>query len=211
MQPVPKRHRRVRRSALAALLLAAMSVGCAGAHRLSLVTGAPLADHPRVALLPLENLSGAADAGESMSRLLGTELTARGWCELVDIGQVRGALRRLRVRNTAALSLDDLRSLGDSLRVHYVLTGSVLERGTTNTDDGPVPTVATTLKLLETPSGRVVWAKALALTGKDHETVFGYGRETDPARLDARLVDEMLADFKRLTEAFPEAGRVGNK
>lgn len=193
------------------LLVAALSPGCAGPQRLSHTNATPLAAHPRIALLPLENLSGAADAGEALSRVLGTELTSRGWCELVDVGQVQGTLRKQRVRNTAVLSLDQLHSLGDSLDVPYVLTGTVLEHGETHTDEGPIPAVAATLKLLEVSSGRVLWAKALSLTGKDRETVFGFGRETDPARLDARLVDLMLLDLKQLAGRDPGSDRGGSK
>jgi TolB-like protein len=192
--------------AIAILAVAGLSLGCAGSRRLTHVTGAPLADHPRVAVLPLENLSGAPDAGDAMTRLLGAELAARGWCEVVDIGQVQGVLRGLRVRNTAVLSLDQLRALGDSLGVRFLLTGSVLEHTMTGTEEGRIPVSAVTLKLLETPGGRVVWAKALAVTGKDRETLFGYGRETDPVRLDAGLVDDMLRDLGRLATPSPTRG-----
>lgn len=199
------------RIGLAGLALALLASACAGPQRLAALADAPLADHPRVALLTLENLSGAPDAGESMTRLLGTEIVARGLCDLVDIGQVQGTLRRLRVRNTAVLTLDQLHSLGDSLGVRFILTGSLLEHGTISTEDGPIPTVAATLKLIEAASGRVVWAKSLSLTGKDRETVFGYGREIDAGRLDGRLVDGMLLDFKRLTVALPAKGRGGKR
>ncbi len=194
------------RVTIATLALLGLALGCAAPQRLSVVTGAPLANHPRVALPPLENLSASPDVGDVMARLIGAELPARGWCEVVDLGQVQGVLRRLRVRNPAVLSLDQLHTLGDSLGVRYLLTGTVLEHGTTPTEDGPVPVSSVTLKLLDVTGGRVVWAKALAYTGKDRETVFGYGREVDPAKLDTRLVDDMMRDLGRLAAAVPEKG-----
>lgn len=194
----------------AALTLALLLAGCAGPQRLSVVSGTPLTSGSRVALLTLENLSGAPDVGEIMTRRLGTELASRGLCELVDIGQAQGAVRRLRVRNTAVLSLAQIRSLGDSLGASHLLTGSVLEHGTLATEDGQIPTSGAALKLIEVATGRVVWAKSLSLTGKDKETVFGYGREIDAGRLDARLVDEMLNDFKRLVGALPAKGQGDN-
>lgn len=200
-----------RRLAVASLALVALSLSCAAPRRISFAGGAPLSDHPRIALLPLENLSGAADAGDALTRLLGAELSSRGWCDLVDIGQVQGAMRTLRARNAAALSLEQLAALGDTLRVRYVLTGSLLEHKIVNTDDGPTPAVAVTLKLLDPTTGRIVWAKAIARSGRDRETVFGYGRQDDPLKLDAVLVDEMLADFGRLAGAAPAAGGKGKK
>jgi TolB-like protein len=195
--PLASRPRTSRRCV--ALAVAMLLAGCAGPQRLAVVAGAPLAQHPRIGLLTLENLSGAPDAGERLTRLLGAEITSRGLCELVDIGQVQGALRRLRIRNTAVMSLEQVRSLGDSLGARYLLTGSVLEHATLQTDDGPIPTAGAALKLIDVASGHVVWAKSLSVTGKDRETVFGYGREIDAGKLDARLVDEMLADFTRLS------------
>ena len=104
-----------------------------------------------------------------------------------------------------------MHTLADSLSVRFVLAGSVLEHKATNTDEGTIPAAAMTLKLLDSSSGRVVWAKALAVTGKDRETLFGYGRENDPLQLDARLVDEMLNDFGRLASASPAKGTEGKK
>jgi TolB-like protein len=202
---------RVWRPLVCGFALLWLAPACAGPQRSTPITGGPLADHPRVALLTLENLSGAPDAGESLTRLLGAEITARGLCELVDIGQVQGTLRRLRVRNTAVLSLDQLHSLGDSLGVRFVLTGSVLEHGTISTEDGPIPTVGAALKLIDVTSGRVTWAKSRSFTGKDRETVFGYGREIDPGRLDARLVDDLLVDLARLGGVRPAKAMEGKQ
>ncbi|MBI5710478.1 MAG: hypothetical protein HZC42_09275 [Candidatus Eisenbacteria bacterium] len=193
--------RRVLRGPGCLALAAALLAGCASAppraRGVRAVTGLPV----RVALLPLENLTGNADAGNLMTRILFVELVRTHACEVVEAGIVDTAVVELRIRNGGSLSAAELRGLGSMLDVRYVLAGTVLESGSARTPDGDVPTLGVALKLLDVGSGRVVWAQMRFRTGDDRETVFGWGREKDPQRLAAALAADVLKDF-----SIPGAG-----
>ena len=185
--------------------------GCAAPQRFSAFTGSPLAGRPRVALLPLENLSGNVDAADALTHVFFTELAATQLCELADMGDVQRAMRRIRIRSTGSPTSEQVRQLGDSLRVKYVLCGTLLEQGSLSTSDGNVPALSAAFKLLEVPLARVIWGKMLTLTGEDHATVFGWGLVRDPNRLASELAVDLIKDLRRLAvEPKPEKER-GNK
>lgn len=183
------------RRVAACALLAILVAGCAGTGRRSDSGGTVPTDHPRAALLPFENLSGREEQGRVFTQVFLVELVRSGACEMVEPGQVDQALDRLGIRATGSLSSDQLRQLGDSLGVRYVFLGSVLEAGTVKTWDGDLPSAGAALRMVETSSGRVVWAGLKVRTGDDGETVFGWGREQSAQRLVTSLAKEMLATF----------------
>jgi hypothetical protein len=100
-------------------------------------------------------------------------------------------------------------AVGESLKVSYVMLGSVLESGRVRTADGETPAVGASLRLVETATGRVAWANVRVLTGDDRETVFGWGRERSAERLLTNLADEMLRDFRRAGDARRERATKG--
>jgi TolB-like protein len=189
-----------------ALLLAATS--CAASRQLSHIEGTPLAGHPRVAVLPLENLSGTVDAGRSLTQIVVAELAASGICDVVETGNAERAVRVLRIRDTSAPTTAEVRALGDTLGAKFLLCGVVLEQARIDTPDGDIPTIAAAFKLLEVPTARVIWGKVVVRTGEDHETLFGWGRVTDGSRVASQLATDAIADMRRLagSPAKPASG-----
>jgi hypothetical protein len=185
----------------ALLLLLVLGAGCAGTRPepVAQVTTGP---RPRVALLPLENLTLREDASTVMTRVLFVELVRGGTCDLVEPGEVEAVMESLRVRPTGSLTTELRSRFGALLRVDHLVVGSVLESGVSHTPDGDVPAVAVVLRLIEAASGRVEWADACVRTGDDRERVFGWGRETDPNRLASALATDILRSF-----SIPAAAR----
>ena len=188
----------VRGGALALLVVLGFG-GCAAPRQLSRFQGTPLAGHPRVAVLPLENLSGTLDAGRSLTQVFVAELVSAGICDVVETGNVESAVRALRVRDTNAPTTDQVRALGDTLGARFLLCGVVLEHGDLETPDGKIPAIGVAMKLLEVPTARVAWAKVLVRTGDDRESLFGWGRVPDASRVGAALAAEIIRDLRRLT------------
>lgn len=183
------------RGALGGLGLALLVAGCA-ATRPAVVPPRPPGPLPRVALLPLEDLSGRADAGTVFGRILFVELVRTGACEVIESGLVEAAAESLRIRNAGSLAHEDVRALGDRLDARFLLLGSLLESGTVRTQAGDVPSVGIALKLLDAGTARVLWAAARFRTGEDRETVFGWGRQHDRQQLAADLAADVLKDFR---------------
>jgi len=186
---------RVRGAWLAVVALLAL-VGCAAGGRPREHAGAVPTDHPRIALLPFDNLSGREEQERLFTQTFLASLAKTGACDVVDLGRVETLLETLRIRSAGSLSPAQMAAVGDSLDVRYVLIGSVLEAGKVRTDDGETPTMGASLRLVDVGTGRVIWADVHVVTGDDRETVFGWGRERSPERLLVRLAEEMLRDFR---------------
>jgi TolB-like protein len=179
---------------LVAVALCALPAACAHAPRPLPMPG-PGASLPRVAVVPLENLSTLAEAGDRLTRLIFTGLVRTGRCEVVEAGDVDRAMEDLRIRPVGTLTREELGGLRDSLHVDYVLAGSVLEAGTLHTPDGDVPALAVALKLLDARTGRVIWAQMKARSGEDRETIFGWGRVLDREAVATELTTDLFEDF----------------
>jgi TolB-like protein len=169
-------------------------------------------DHPRAALLPFENLSGREEQADLFRKVFFAKLAETGAFQMVEPGQVDAVLDSLRLRAAGgSLTLEDLKRVSAALHAPCLLLGSVLESGTVRTGDADVPSAGAALRLVDARTGNVLWAGVHFRTGEDRETVFGWGRETDAARLIATLADDMLADFRRAGEAAQSRLTRGDK
>ena len=185
--------------AVAGLAAVATLEGCGGASSRMLRSGVPLPGRARVAVVPLEDLSGEAAAAVGFTRMLYAELVRTGTCDVPETGIVEDVMDSLGIRNGGSLRRDQVRLLGERLHVEYLLTGTLVESGSVKTGDGEVPAVGAALKLIEVATTRAVWALVRFRTGEDRETVFGWGRERNPQILAGALAHEMIADLAILT------------
>lgn len=175
---------------LAALL--ALALGCS-AHQPPHAAAVPASGvRPRVAVLPLEDLTGQTGAADRMTRVLFTVLAQTGAYEVVEPGTVDMALSDARVRSTGMLSREQIQMLTKELETRWLLTGSALEFGHVRTPDGEVPSVGIALRLIDGESGRVRWADQRYRNGDDRETVFGWGHESDADRLAQHTMTELV-------------------
>ncbi len=160
------------------------------------VAGAVPTDHPRTALIPFENLAGREEQSEIFTKVFFAQLVASGSLDMVDPTQVDAAMDSLDIRSATSMTPLGLRTLADTLHARYLLLGSVLESGSIQTGNGPVPAVGAALRMVEPTNGRVVWAAAHFRSGEDRETVFGWGRVMSTERLISELASDMLQDFR---------------
>lgn len=183
--------RRASRTVLALLL--ATGVGCAGGRGPE-PASAPAAAGARtkLAVLPLEDLSGQSGAADRMTRVLFTELVRVGTYEVLEPGAVDEALSDARVRSTGMLSREQIESLSTQLGTRWLLTGSALEFGHVRTPDGDVPSVGIALRLIDGHTGRVRWADQRYRNGDDRESVFGWGHESDADRLAQATLTDLI-------------------
>jgi TolB-like protein len=187
---MPGARRAAPRLLLAPLLAAAL--GCA-AHKPPPAAAVPVAGPPqKLAVLPLEDLSGQSGAADRMTRVLFTVLAQTGAYEVVEPGTVDMALSDARVRSTGMLSREQIQMLSAALETRWLLTGSALEFGHVRTPDGEVPSVGIALRLIDGRDGRVRWADQRYRNGDDRETVFGWGHESDADRLAQRTMTELV-------------------
>jgi hypothetical protein len=185
------------RVALAAIgiLLGACS---GGGTRYAVDRGARLAPPVRIALLPLVNLSEDADGPEAVANMLWVELLRIPGVELVERGVVEAATRRARLLYTDRLSAEQMRQLADSLGTSYLMVGTVLGYGFVRKGREEVPTVSLALRLLDTRSGKTLWAVCSTHRGDERESLFGIGRERTLEEVTQRTVRDALASFRKM-------------
>lgn len=177
------------------LVLAGLLVGC-GAHvppppPVGLASGLP-----RVALLPLENLSTRNDAGDRLSRVFVGVLGETRVCHTVQPGDVDQVFMELRIRDANGVTRERVPEVARRLDAQWLLAGTILEYGSVRTADGEVPSVGVTLRLLDARDGRTAWSAMRVITGDDHEGLFGMGRVRSLDQLSERLARTLLADFR---------------
>lgn len=179
------------------LALAAAAAGCAGSRPRASHAPVAIAGGAMVALIPFEDLSGRENVAEAFTRVFMAELVRTGTLPVIEQGVVESALERLAIRSSRGMTSEEMRRLGDTLHVTHLLFGNVIEAGELKSDEGGIPSVAATLRLVEISSGRVVWACHHSRTGEDRETVFQWGRERSQDKLIASLAVEMLEDLRK--------------
>ena len=191
------------------LLAGALTVAGCGAHVPPPAPATGGAARPALAVLPLENLSGRAEVGDKLTRILWTEVGAAGRFEVVEPGEVDGALAEARVRNSLALTREQIQKVSRRTGATWLLAGSIVECGTVRTPDGDVPTLALALRVIDGHSGRVRWTAQRTRSGEDRETIFGWGRVTNLERL-AQATARDLVDAIRLPAEADSVATGGN-
>jgi len=191
-----------------AIAVALLSTGGAPAVRHS-AGGTVPPDHPRVALVPFENLAGREEQSQLFTKIFFAQLVASGAFEMADPAQVEAAMDSLGIRSAYSMTPSGQRALADTLRAPYLMIGSVLESGTVQGGSGPVPAVGATLRLIEVATGKVCWAGVHFRSGEDRETLFGWGRVTSTERLISELATDMLRDFRDAGVASSAGARTG--
>jgi hypothetical protein len=151
---------------------------------------------PRVALMPLENLSSRADGSDRVSRVLVGVLGESRTCQPVQPADIDQVFTRLRIRDASGVTRDRVPELAAQLDAQWLMAGTILEYGLIKTPEGEVPSVGLTLRLIDGRDGRTAWSAMRVRTGEDRETVFGFGRVRSLDQLTERLAREILANFR---------------
>lgn len=176
-------------------LLAAVLTGCAASVPPPPPVGLS-STLPRVALLPLENLSARPDASDRLSRVVTGVLGETGSCQPVQPADIEQVFTELRIRDMNGVTRERVPDIARRLDAQWLMAGTILEYGLTRTADGEVPSVGLTLRLIDGRDGRTAWSAMRVRTGEDHETLFGFGRVRSLDQLTERLAREMLAGFR---------------
>lgn len=187
--------------AITSLFLAlAMSfvTGCASEQQGALYVHSnfDLANYPRVAVMPLENLTSERFAAERVREILSVELNSQGLFQVVDMGEVNRVLRVQNVGNVSELGPVQTASLGQALGAQGLLFGSVVEFQERRSGSLSLPEVALSLRMIDAETGVAVWAVTGARSGAKWSTrLFGVGAESQTDAV-LRLVREILSTFE---------------
>ncbi|MDO8282737.1 MAG: hypothetical protein Q7U10_09000 [Thermodesulfovibrionia bacterium] len=139
----------------------------------------------KVAVLPFENFASDKYAGEKIREKVVIELLASGF-EVVEEGEVMMQLTQLKVQSASLLTLDEIKSLGQSLDVDAVIRGSVSTLGIIKGASVEYPEAALTLRMIEAENGDTVWSVS--------NTAGGPGFLTRHFGIEGKTLDEVARE-----------------
>jgi TolB-like protein len=141
------------------LLMVLISSGCGGkAATYHMSQDVDFSFIKRVAVLPLENMSNDKFADEIVQKLVINELLASGLVEVVIPGEVSSAIASRKIDPDSSPNIEQIKALGNALRVEGVIFGSVEKFGEVRTGNIAAPEVTITLMMADTGSGSIIWS-----------------------------------------------------
>lgn len=112
----------------------------------------------KVAVIPLENLSGDQGSGARVTRYFTAALLASESFDVIEPGEVTYALSKTGTLRTAELTTAQIKSLGQEIGAQGLFLGTVSESATVRSGGNSVNVVTVVLRLVETDTGATVWS-----------------------------------------------------
>jgi len=172
----------------ACLLLTA----CAGPRETSRAAERAAAGRGRIAVFPVENLSGSVAPSREIRGLFLARLQAAGF-EVLDDASLDQVMTRNRVRYTGGVDREVALALKKEAAVEAILIPSLELYDETNP-----PKVAMFSRVVSTgDSPAVRWIDGVGMAGDDAPGILGLGLVDDPAVLLTRAVDALVGSLIR--------------
>jgi TolB-like protein len=178
---------------IAAILLGAVLL-CACAPRPSVYSQAKITKQPTkgLAILPFVNLTGQENAGKLVANAFLIELLKEPNIRVVEPGEVESVMKNERIRSADQIDFQTAKMLKDKLNVEYILIGSVNEYNYFNAGSREIPRVSFSVRLLDSATGRIIWAAYHSRKGDDGELIFGWGLISSLPKLTVESVRQVL-------------------
>ena len=112
----------------------------------------------KVAVLPLDNLTNEKFAADAVRQVVICELLSTGLVDVTVPGEAEAAVDKLGLRSIKALNAEQIKTLGNALKVQAVVFGSVEKFGEVRIGNISAPEVTITLMMADTTSGSIVWS-----------------------------------------------------
>jgi hypothetical protein len=111
-----------------------------------------------VAIMPFENLSIVKTGADRVRDVFTNKLLATGAIYAIPPGEVSRAALRAGVAIPTAPSVEEIIKMASIAKVDAVITGVVREYGEVRSGGASSTIVSFSLKMIESKSGRIVWA-----------------------------------------------------
>lgn len=154
----------------------------------------------KMAILPFENSSGRLRAVRVVDSCLSETLLGQGFALLPD-SILRPLFRAHRIRSVGSIGREGAEILRREAGIEFIILGSI-----GMFEDGDIPEVALSVRILDAKSMRIIWAGSGAGSGQDGTWLFGLGKTSDIAILTRKIVNRMLAP---LASCFPDRCVIG--
>ncbi len=112
----------------------------------------------KVAVLPLDNLTNEKFAADAVKQVVICELLSSGLVDVVVPGEAEVAAEKIGLRSMRSLNAEQIKALGNVLKVQAVVFGAVEKYGEVRTGNISSPEVTITLMMADAGSGSIVWS-----------------------------------------------------
>jgi hypothetical protein len=129
-----------------------------------------------VAVLPFQNLSRDNLAADRVRDVFSSMLLATNAVYVVPAGEVVRGIGKVGVGAPTTPSIEDVQKLGTALKAEGIITGVVKEYGEVRSGTASSNVVSVSVQMIETATGKVVWAGATTRGGiRMADRLFGGG------------------------------------
>ena len=184
--------RRLAASGVAPLALAMFVLSCASGPRIFVNPDADMAFYEKIAVLPFTNLSVDGMAAARVTRAFVTELIITNRFQIVQPGDMAGALQRMGVSPNpdGTYEAAKLKEAASKLGVTGIVRGAVSEYQVQRTEAGDVPVISFDTELLDANTGTVIWRSSISKRGRGRLPIIGSG-----SRSLSRLTQDACAEL----------------
>jgi PBP1b-binding outer membrane lipoprotein LpoB len=154
-----KMQMKARKRVLIATILALQLAGCrAAAPPVHMQQDVDFSYIKRVAVMPLNNLTGGKFADDIVRQVVINQLLASGLVDVVVPGDVLSAGEKLGIKTLDAADQEQIKSIAAALKVQAVIHGSVIKFGESRSGNVSFPEVTIALMMSEASSGSIIWS-----------------------------------------------------
>lgn len=111
-----------------------------------------------VAVLPFNNLTSDRNADEIIRQMVINEMLATGYVDVAVPGQVLTAIAQKDVRTISSPNAEQIKSVGQALKVQAVIFGSVEQYAEVRSGNVSAPEVTVTIMMADTEAGTIIWS-----------------------------------------------------
>lgn len=111
-----------------------------------------------IAIMPLANLTREQTAADRVREVFINKLLSTGAAYVLPVGEVKRGITRAGITDPTAPSPEEIVKFAGIVKAEAVITGAVKEYGEVRSGTSSSTVIALDVQMLETQTGRVVWA-----------------------------------------------------
>ena len=178
-------------------LLALLAAGCGG-PRSFVHPSTDIGFYKRLGVVNFTNLTADRFAGEKMTSSFVTELLLQKKFEVVEPGEFERLVAEVRGSSSEErkdLGAEQIKLIGDRAGINGIIEGEVKEFQMTRIGAEDFPLISVSIRLVDAPSGQVVWMSSYTAKGGPKFPIFSFGETRTLGELAQKVCKKMVRDF----------------
>jgi TolB-like protein len=179
------------------ILLALLAAGCGG-PRSFVHPSTDIGFYKRLGVVNFANMTGDRFAGDKMTSSFLTELLLQKKFEVVEPGEFQRIVAEVRGSSgeeKKELGAEQIKLIGEKADINGIIEGEVKEFQMTRIGAEDFPLISVTVRLVDAPSGQVVWMSSYTEKGGPKFPIFSFGETRTLGELAQKVCKKMVQDF----------------